>query len=229
MTEARSWENSAHNPQAAPGWYPDPSDAMGKRYFDGKDWTEHHIPDDGRRQIVGSILSLTGVSGIATGQCAVSFERESVIVTFGYNQLRLDYSDVTSLQLAGRGAFVTKSGGGWMGGGFGAQGMIEGFALATVLNALTTTTKYHIETIVHLNWHSGSLTLLNTQLLPGQWEFHLTPVFQRIQAAQPKPALSNGAQHQPGIDETVCPYCAETIKAAAIKCPHCRSDLQAKH
>jgi Mce-associated membrane protein len=32
----------------------------------------------------------------------------------------------------------------------------------------------------------------------------------------------------PGPDEKICPYCAETIKAAAVKCRFCQSDLPAE-
>lgn len=33
--------------------------------------------------------------------------------------------------------------------------------------------------------------------------------------------------NEPGPDEKICPFCAETIKAAAVKCRFCRSDVPA--
>lgn len=143
------------------------------------------LSDPERRRIDGAILSVTGISGVATGGCTVYFDRESAVLMIGDTSHRrqLNYSDVTSLQIGGRGDIstttTTSSGTRWAGGGFGPAGIIEGVVLSSVLNSLTsktkTTTHHQIETIFHLNWNCGSLTLLNEEMLPGQWGSRLEP------------------------------------------------------
>jgi hypothetical protein len=120
----------------------------------GRRWALKHygehvaeaLSDPERRRIDGSILSVTGGSGIATGGCTVYFDRESAVVLIAddSNPRVLNYSEITSLQIGGRGVVVTtnttSSGTRWMGGGFGPAGIAEGVVLSKVLNSLTSKT-----------------------------------------------------------------------------------------
>jgi hypothetical protein len=70
------------------------------------------------------------------------------------------YSQVEVVDIGGPG--LVRTGGGFVGGGFGATGAIEGMAVAAVLNALTTRTS--IKTIVRIQATTCELFLLHTKV-----------------------------------------------------------------
>lgn len=164
------------------------------------------LSDPDRRKVDGALLQADGISGIATGGVTVFFDREVATLMIGTmaNRRSIRYSDLSILQFAGRGAFTTQSGGGWVGGGFGLQGAFEGALLAGVMNKLSTVTRTHIETIVTLGWETGTVVLLNSLYAPEQMASFLQPVVRRIEAAnvaRGKPTVALAKPSTPDLAE----------------------------
>jgi hypothetical protein len=90
------------------------------------------------------------------------------------------YSEVEDIEIGGPG--LVKSGGGFIGGGFGAAGALEGMAIASVLNALTTRTS--ITTIVRIQGKSCELFLLHTRSTPEQLRIEMSRALGAIRATR---------------------------------------------
>lgn len=82
----------------------------------------------------------------------------------GEARAEVPYAEIEDVEIGGPG--LVKSGGGFIGGGFGAVGALEGVAIASVLNALTTRTS--ITTIVRVQGVRCELFLLHTRSTPEQ-------------------------------------------------------------
>jgi len=100
--------------------------------------------DPARRAVYGTVIGGSGYQiGVRFG-CVLDFAQENVIISMVIqgNQYQpiatAKYSGILSLQVGGRGTI--KSGGGWVGFGFGVTGMVTGVLLASALNQITTHT-----------------------------------------------------------------------------------------
>jgi hypothetical protein len=64
------------DPVTAPGWYPDPSGAPNRRYFDGNKWTEQHAPLARKKRRVWPWVLLTVfiVGALIAGGMYVAFK-----------------------------------------------------------------------------------------------------------------------------------------------------------
>ena len=103
----------------------------------------------------------------------------------------MPYGQVEDVEIGGPG--LVKTGGGFVGGGFGARGAIEGMAVAAVLNALTTRTS--IKTIVRIQATGCELFLLHTRLTPEQLRITMSHPLGAIRSARAA-EVAGGIQHR---------------------------------
>ena len=94
--------------------------------------------------------------------------------------VQVPYRDVEVVDIDGPG--LVKSGGGFVGGGFGVAGAVEGMAIAAVLNALTTQTK--IKTVIRVQATQCELFLLCTYAEPEALRIELSQALGAIRQAR---------------------------------------------
>jgi hypothetical protein len=89
--------------------------------------------------------------------------------------------ELVSVSVSGPGSVT--SGGGFIGGGFGFDGALQGMAVAGILNALTSSTKIH--TFVTLTTNFGELHLHYSSMEPSVLRMSLADVFVKLRRQTP--------------------------------------------
>ena len=126
--------------------------------------------------------------------CNLRFEATRICIDFTAPQAggwEFPYADLLIIEIGGRGAM--RSGGGFIGGGFGLEGTAEGMIVAGVLNSLTTTTR--VESIISLKASNWQLIVFNGQRTPDDLRVYLAPGIARVEAANRVPPPP-----PPGVD-----------------------------
>lgn len=100
-------------------------------------------------------------------------------------QLELPYTDVEDVEIGGPG--VVRTGGRFVGGGFGAVGALQGMAVAAVLNALTTKTT--TTTVMRVQARGCELFLLDNTLTPQRLRMAISRPLAAIRDARPSSAV----------------------------------------
>jgi Short C-terminal domain len=132
------------------------------------------------RVLGGDGLAVSGGSLISL----VFLPEEALIVGQQRRLAEIPYSEIVALEIGGPGE--RKTGGGFMGGGFGAEGAAEGMLIASALNMLTTRTK--VETVVCLQTRTAELFLHCSRETPDALRMRLSRVFTILRSRPPETA-----------------------------------------
>jgi putative oligomerization/nucleic acid binding protein len=126
---------------------------------------------------------LPGVAIVAGKRYDVPFLEDRLLIAPWHQYqvlVEVPYSEVEDVEIGGPG--IVRTGGGFFGGGFGARGAIEGMAIATVLNGLTSRTS--IKTVVRIQAKRCELFLLDTSATPERLRIALSYPLGAIRAAR---------------------------------------------
>ena len=101
------------------------------------------------------------------------FKDSELLFVRGETTAVVSYPEIDALEIGGPGA--QRQGGGFIGGGFGIAGAVEGMLVASALNHLTTHTT--ISTVVCLKTKTAELFLHTSSQTPDVLRMRLSPVF----------------------------------------------------
>lgn len=150
---------------------------------------------------------------------------ENYVTCTGHDTLaRFHLSEVVDLAIAGPGT-VTK-GGGFIGGGFGVEGALEGMVIAGILNRLTTETKIHTFLTMTTNW--GELHVHYGLMEPASLRVYLSDVFVRMRQLNSRWMIERAQEITAHVGSgTISTEEAEAIRARLVAPPAWR-DLRAE-
>lgn len=126
-----------------------------------------------------TVLGASGFPFSIGKQVIVGFFGTAATCTSGEQIARFSLVEVVDIAITGPG--TTIKGGGFVGGGFGVEGALEGIAIAGVLNALTTKKTTH--TFLTITTNFGELHLHYGLMEPGALRIHLSGVFVQLRRA----------------------------------------------
>jgi hypothetical protein len=140
---------------------------------------QEHDPD--LRVLRGcTVLGGYGFPWPAGTTCALATSSFGVLIVppEDHEPMCLAYDQIAAFEIAGPGR--VRSGGGFIGGGFGLEGAAEGMIVAGVLNALTT--RSSVTTILNLTATGGEVIFHHGERTPEELRVFLSPLAGRVAA-----------------------------------------------
>lgn len=128
------------------------------------------------------VLGCSGFPFSPGDQVRVAFDEHGVSLQGAQRAAGFSYVELAELAIAGPGSVT--SGGGFIGGGFGIEGALEGMAIATVLNVLSAKTKIH--TFITIVANFGEIHFHYGDMEPRALRVALAGVFVRLRQTNPE-------------------------------------------
>lgn len=123
-----------------------------------------------------TVLGSSGFPFAAGDATVIAFYDNEVSCNSATHQVKFSLLELAEVSITGPGTVTT--GGGFIGGGFGVEGTLQGMAIAGVLNAITT--KKKVQTFITLVTNFGELHLHYGQMEPGSLRIYLSDVFAKL-------------------------------------------------